>query len=96
MALLQLRVLTPERVVLEGGVRSLVAPAWDGRVGVLPRHAAFLSILREGPLEFLSEDGERREIRIDGGVLKVESGQAVVLADGAGEPGEARESGAAR
>lgn len=83
-----MRVLAPDRVVLDQGVRSLVAPAWDGRLGVYPRHAPLLAILDAGRLAFVSESGEAREIGIDGGVLKVAAGQATVLADGARDPSE--------
>lgn len=86
MALLRMRVLAPDRVALDEGVRSLVAPAWDGRVGVYPRHAPFLAVLDAGTLAFVSEDGEERRIAIDGGVLKVADGKATVLADGVGDP----------
>ncbi len=93
MTLLRMRVLAPDRVVLDESARSLVAPAWDGRVGVYPRHAPLLAILDEGRLAFTAESGEERELQIDGGVLKVAGGEATVLADGvrgAGGSGERR------
>ena len=78
---MELRVVTPEKVVYEGAARSLVAPAWDGWVGVLPGHAPFLTLLGTGPIQVDSESGERREFGISGGVMKVESNQVMVLAD---------------
>ncbi len=79
--LMELRVVTPEKVVFEGAARSLVAPAWDGWVGVLPGHAPFLTLLGSGPIEVDSESGERRAFGISGGVMKVESNEVMVLAD---------------
>lgn len=81
-SLMELRVVTPEQVVFEGAARSLVAPAWDGWVGVLPGHAPFLTLLGSGSVEIDSESGERRAFGISGGVMKVESNQVAVLADG--------------
>lgn len=78
---MQVRVVTPEKVVFEGTARSLVAPAWDGRVGVLPAHAPFLTLLGSGPLEVDSGSGARQSFGISGGVMKVESNQVMVLAD---------------
>ena len=78
---MELRVVTPEQVVFEGTARSLVAPAWDGRVGVLPRHAPFLTLLGSGPLEVDLAAGERRSFGISGGVMKVEDNEVTVLAD---------------
>lgn len=78
---MRLRVVTPEAVVFDGNARSLVAPAWDGWVGVLPGHAPLLTLMGEGPLSVEPESGGRRDFRIGGGVMKVESNEVTVLAD---------------
>lgn len=78
---MQLRVVTPEQVVFEGSARSLVAPAWDGWVGVLPGHAPFLTLMGEGPLTVEPESGSSREFSVAGGVMKVEDNVVTVLAD---------------
>lgn len=79
--LLKLHVLTPAGAVFEGSARSLVAPAWDGRVGVLPGHAPFLTLLGEGPLAVRTDSGDAREFGVSGGVMKVEADDVTVLAD---------------
>ena len=79
--LIELRVVTPAQVVFEGTVRSLVAPAWDGWVGVLPGHAPFLTLLGDGPLAVEPESGGPRKFGVSGGVMKVESNVVTVLAD---------------
>lgn len=79
--LMRLKVVTPERVVFEGTARSLVAPAWDGWVGILPGHAPFLTLMGEGPLSVEPESGGGREFQVGGGVMKVESNEVTVLAD---------------
>ena len=78
---MELRVITPEQIVFEGTARSLVAPAWDGWVGVLPGHAPFLTLMGGGPLTVEAESGSRREFEIGGGVMKVESNVVTILAD---------------
>ena len=78
---MQLRVVTPASVVFEGTARSLVAPAWDGWVGVLPGHAPFLTLMGDGPMTVETESGSRRSFEIGGGVMKVESNRVIVLAD---------------
>lgn len=87
--LLEVQVLTPAGAVFEGRARSLVAPAWDGRVGVLPRHAPFLTLLGTGPLEVRTESGDPREFSVSGGVMKVEADAVIVLADRADADGAA-------
>lgn len=97
--LMRLKVVTPERVVFEGSARSLVAPAWDGRVGILPGHAPFLTLMGEGPLSVEPESGDRLEFLVAGspqpaggsrertaGVMKVDSDEVTVLADRVGIP----------
>ena len=79
--LIRLRVVTPEAVVLDGTAKSIVAPAWDGWLGVLPGHAPLLTLLGEGPLTVESESGDRTRHQIAGGVMKVESNEVTVLAD---------------
>ena len=79
--LMELRVVTPAQVVFEGTARSLVAPAWDGWVGVLPGHAPFLTLIGEGPMTVETESGDRRSFEIGGGVMKVEANIVTVLAD---------------
>ncbi len=78
---MELHIVTPEKVVFKGTARSLVAPAWDGRVGILPGHAPFLTLLGRGPLEVDSESGPRQSFAISGGVMKVEANRVTVLAD---------------
>ncbi len=79
---MEVRVITPEQVVFEGTARSLVAPACDGSVGVLPGHAPFLTLIGEGRLEVdTGGSGGKRSFGVGGGVLKVESDIVTVLAD---------------
>lgn len=47
---LTVSVVTPERVVFEGAAESVVAPAFDGELGILPGHAPFVTLLGSGEL----------------------------------------------
>ena len=78
---IDLRVVTPAQMVFEGTARSLVAPAWDGLVGILPGHAPFLTLLGSGRLEIDAESGTRQSFTVTGGVMKVEDNEVTVLAD---------------
>ena len=50
MAVLRVSVISPERVLYEGEARSVVAPAYDGEVGILPSHAPLMAVLGRGVL----------------------------------------------
>lgn len=78
------RVVSPERVVFAGDVSAMVAPAWDGKVGILPGHAPFLALLGAGELSLEVPGGGTKLFHVAGGILKVEGGEATVLTDYAG------------
>jgi F-type H+-transporting ATPase subunit epsilon len=54
---LTVRIITPERIVLDGPADSLVATAYDGQFGVLPGHAPLMVVLGIG--EFRIRRGDR-------------------------------------
>jgi len=78
---LTVRVVSPRRVVFEGDAAALVAPAWDGRVGVLPGHAPLLALLGAGPLEVDYPGGGSDTYHVAGGVMKVERDLVTVLTE---------------
>ena len=85
MALLNVRVVAPDRVVYEGESSSVVAPAWDGQIGILPGHAPLITLLGVGQLDVdLPANGSHR-FHVAGGVMKVVSDQVTILTDYAGD-----------
>lgn len=93
---LSVRVVSPSDVVFEGEAASLVAPAWDGKVGILPGHAPFLTLLGEGELAVDLPDGGSETFYVAGGIMKVEGGAVTVLTEYAGDgpPAEVEEAAA--
>lgn len=67
---MRVTVIAPERGVYEADADSLVAPAFDGEVGVLPRHAPFMTLLGEGPLT-IRQEGTVHRFHVRGGFLQV-------------------------
>jgi F-type H+-transporting ATPase subunit epsilon len=78
-----LQVVTPERVLYEGEVESLVAPGMEGMFGILANHMPFLAALRPGPLRFRDAEGREWLMAITGGFFQVFQNRATVLADAA-------------
>ena len=70
MADLKVSVISPERVLYEGTARGVIAPAFDGEVGILPMHAPLMTLLGRGTLRVDTADGEQR-FQVDGGFLQV-------------------------
>ena len=78
------RVVSPEKIVFEGEAAAVVAPAWDGQVGVLPGHAPLLVLLGAGVLHIDLPGGGKRAFHVAGGVMKVERERVTVLTEYAG------------
>ncbi len=78
---LSVRVVSADRMVHEGEASSLVAPAWDGKVGILPGHAPMITLLGAGMLSLDRPGGGSLEVYVAGGVLKVEENRVTVLSE---------------
>ena len=85
MASLKVRVVSPEQIVFDGEASALVAPAWDGKVGILPGHAPMLALIGVGELSVDRPGGGSDTFHVAGGVLKVERNTVTLLTEYAGD-----------
>jgi F-type H+-transporting ATPase subunit epsilon len=71
---LKVSVISPEALLFEGEAAAVVAPAFDGEVGILESHAPMMTLLGKGELRLgsggLGRSADRR-FNIDGGFLQV-------------------------
>ncbi len=77
---MHVEVVTAERELYSGEAEMVVAPGADGELGILPRHAALLSLLAPGPLR-IKLAGAEETIFVSGGFLEVSNNKVSVLAD---------------
>ncbi|MDZ4800300.1 MAG: ATP synthase F1 subunit epsilon [Bryobacteraceae bacterium] len=77
----QLEVATPERILVQEPTKEAQIPAEGGMLGVLPDHAALLSLLGTGQLTYTLATGEKRSMVISGGYLQILENHVRVLAD---------------
>lgn len=77
---LQVSVISPERVLFEGAARGVIAPSFDGELGILSMHAPLMTLLGRGTLRVATSDGERR-FSVDGGFLQVVDNQVRVVTE---------------
>jgi F-type H+-transporting ATPase subunit epsilon len=68
--MLTVSVISPEAVLYEGTTDSVVAPAFDGEVGILAGHAPMMTLLGKGVLR-LGGGGGNQRFNVDGGFLQV-------------------------
>jgi F-type H+-transporting ATPase subunit epsilon len=67
---MRVTVISAERALFDGEADAVVAPAFDGLVGILPRHAPFLTLLGDGVL-IVRHAGAAQRFRVAGGFLQV-------------------------
>ncbi|MBI3795692.1 MAG: F0F1 ATP synthase subunit epsilon [Deltaproteobacteria bacterium] len=79
---LLLRVVTPERLVLDEEVDEVTAPGTLGEFGVLPNHVTFLSSLQPGRLSY-KRGGQVHILATSSGFAEVKDNVMTVLADSA-------------
>ena len=78
--MLTVSVVSPERTLYEGQAESIVAPAFDGEVGILTQHAPMITLLGEGTLR-LTNGGTTQRFRVAGGFLEVADDRVRVVTE---------------
>jgi F-type H+-transporting ATPase subunit epsilon len=70
--LLKVSVISPEQTLFEGEAESVVAPGFDGSLGILTGHAPMVTLLGQGELRLdgRSLPGSLR-FNVEGGFLQV-------------------------
>ena len=77
---LHVEIVTAERELYSGEANLVSAPGTEGRLGILPRHAALLTTLSPGALNIKLGDAEE-PIFVSGGFLEVSNNSVIILAD---------------
>jgi len=80
---MHISVISAERSVFVGEADAVVAPAYDGLVGILPRHAPFMTLLGEGIVK-IRQSGSLTRLQVMGGFLQVASNVVRIVARRAG------------
>ena len=74
-------VVTPEATIFDGPTVSVVFPAYDGEMGILPHHAPLLSKVGIGVLRVVTAEGETRRLYVDGGFAQVGDNKLSLLTE---------------
>jgi len=77
--MLKVSVISPESVLFQGETDSVVAPAYDGDVGILTGHAPLMALLGNGQLR-VGTAGERR-FNVSGGFMQVLNNEVRVVTE---------------
>jgi F-type H+-transporting ATPase subunit epsilon len=83
--MLDVAIISPERIVYQGTASAVVAPGHDGELGILPMHAPLMTLLGRGPLRLTGADGVEQRFTVAGGFLQVAGDTVRVVTESATE-----------
>ena len=77
---LTLEIVTPEKMAFSGKIEEVTIPGSEGEFGVLRGHAALLSSIDVGELNFM-KDGKKTYYAVNTGYTEVTSGKVTILVE---------------
>ena len=79
---IQVDIVSAEGEIYSGQAQMVYLPAAEGEIGVAPRHAPLLALLKAGEVRVqLPEGGAELSFYVGGGALEVQPTRVTVLAD---------------
>jgi F-type H+-transporting ATPase subunit epsilon len=77
---MKLEIITPEKKLFEGSIKSAVFPGTEGSFGILNDHAPLIGTLKSGKVEIIDDNNNKLDFDITGGVVEVLKNKVIVLA----------------
>jgi F-type H+-transporting ATPase subunit epsilon len=74
-------IVSAEGEIFSGEATMLFAAGADGDLGIAPRHAPLLTLLKAGEVRVQTPDGKEQHFFVGGGALEVQPAKVTVLAD---------------
>ena len=87
-------IVSAEGEIFSGPAKMVFLPAAEGEIGVAPRHAPLLALLKAGEVRVQPEEGEEQSFYVGGGALEVQPMKVTVLADTAARAADLDEAAA--
>ncbi|MGQ0554256.1 MAG: ATP synthase F1 subunit epsilon [Planctomycetota bacterium] len=83
---LQVEIRSPDGLIWSGAASTVVVPATQGSMGVLPRHAALMSSLEPGLTVVTEPGGSERRYVTGAGFVEIADDRVLLLVDFADDP----------
>ena len=74
-------IVSAEGEIFSGTASMVFAPGSQGELGVAPKHAPLLTLLKAGEVRVQTPDGAEQHFFVGGGALEVQPTRVTVLAD---------------
>jgi len=78
---MKIEILTPDKKVYEGDIKSIRVPGRKGSFQVLKDHAPIISTLDNGTVVMVDQNNNEKRYQIDGGVIEVKMNKIILLAE---------------
>jgi F-type H+-transporting ATPase subunit epsilon len=78
---MKIEIITPDKKVFEGDIKSIRVPGKKGSFQVLKDHAPIISTLENGPVIIVDQNGTETRFEINGGVIEVKQNKIILLAE---------------
>jgi F-type H+-transporting ATPase subunit epsilon len=78
---MKLEIITPDKTLFEGDVKSATFPGAEGSFGILEGHAPMIAMLKKGKIELTEQNNSKHNFQVTGGVVEVLKNKVIVLAD---------------
>jgi len=80
-ATIHVDIVSAEGEIFSGAATMVFAPGSQGELGIAPRHAPLLTLLKPGEVRVQTPDGVEQQFFVGGGALEVQPNKVTVLAD---------------
>ena len=87
-------IVSAEGEIFSGPAKMVFLPASEGEIGVAPRHAPLLTLLKAGEVRVQPPEGDELSFYVGGGALEVQPRRVTVLADTAARAADLDEAAA--
>jgi F-type H+-transporting ATPase subunit epsilon len=74
-------IVSAEGEIFSGPATMVFVPAEQGEIGIAPRHAPLLTLIKPGEVRVQTASGEEQYFWVGGGALEIQPKRVTVLAD---------------
>ena len=78
---MKIEIVTPDKKIFEGEIKSVRVPGKKGSFQVLKDHAPIVSTLDSGEVRMVDQNNNEVNYEISGGVIEVKANKIILLAD---------------
>lgn len=78
---MKIEIVTPDKKIFDGEIKSVRVPGKKGSFQVLKDHAPIISTLENGTVRIVDQDNNEINYEIGGGIIEVKANKIILLAD---------------